>query len=511
MSHETGSSYGRILKSSALLGGSSVVNVGLAALRTKLLAVWLGPALFGTMGLYMATIAMIAALASLGLGQSAVRDIAEAAGSGDEMRIARTIRAYRRIVWITGVGGMLLTAALALPLSYLTFGDPAHAWPIAALSLVVLFAQLQAGQGALVQGMRRIGDMTAITITGAMGATLVAVPLILWFKQNAIVPLLLGVAAVQLSATSWYARRIHVSKVNLAWGETWQIVRPMVALGLTFVLLGLLAAGSAYLVRLIIQRWEGEASVGLYHAAFALSGIYVGFILQAMGGDYYPRLAGAVNDVKGRNRLVNEQAEVALLLAAPALVAALVFSDWIIAALYSPDFLQASAVLRWHVLGMLGRIVSWPLGYLLLARADKRAVAVTEVTAGVAHVGLALIGVATFGAIGAGVAFAAMYVLHSVIVVWVARVRHAFEWRQSGIRTLVLSTLLVTVAFGSTYFADSSWRLTVGTLVLAAAVASCTRRLVSRLGLNGGALPDRGLVRETKSPDSLVVTTGSTT
>src|SRR5436189_330969 len=123
-------SYGRMLKSSALLGSASVINVGMGALRTKVLAVQLGPGLFGVMGIYMSLTAMIQSVASLGLGQSAVRELAAAAGSGDETRLAKVITAYRRIVLLTGVFGLLLTVALAYPASRATFKNDTHVWAI---------------------------------------------------------------------------------------------------------------------------------------------------------------------------------------------------------------------------------------------------------------------------------------------------------------------------------------------------------------------------------------------
>ena len=82
MSETPTNSYGRIMKSSTLLGGSSLINVGLGIFRTKILAVQLGPALFGVMGLYTALTSMIGSVASLGIGhKAAVRDIAEAMGT----------------------------------------------------------------------------------------------------------------------------------------------------------------------------------------------------------------------------------------------------------------------------------------------------------------------------------------------------------------------------------------------------------------------------------------------
>lgn len=482
VTQESGSSYGRILKSSALLGGSSVINVGLAALRTKLLAVWLGPALFGVMGLYIAITGLIGTFASLGLGQSAVRDIAEAAGSGDELRVARTVRAYRRIVWLTGVGGLMLAASLAIPMSYVTFGDPSHAWALLALSLVVLFGQLRAGQTALVQGMRRIREMSAMTVAGAVASTVVAIPTLFLFREHAAVPFLLAAAAVQMIASWWYARRIPLIHSELTWKQTWSTARPMILMGVTFTLTGAVAAGSEYTIRLIVQRWDGESSVGLYHAAFTLSAVYIGFILQAMSGDYYPRLACAAASVDQRNCLVNEQTEAAILLAVPTMTAGLVFSDGIISALYSPEFGGAISVLRWQMLGMMGRITSWPVGFLLIALGDKRAIAVSELLGAGAHVGLVLVGVASLGLQGAGMAFAGTYGLYMPLVYYIARKRHGFTFDRGTLFTIRAGTFTVVAALGTTYIPDPTWRVSAGTLVLAVATTACLQRLALRLG-----------------------------
>ncbi len=43
----------------------------------------------------------------------------------------------------------------------------------------------------------------------------------------------------------------------------------------------------------------------------------VNIVLQAMGADFYPRLAGVANNDPECNRLTNEQAQVSMLLAAP--------------------------------------------------------------------------------------------------------------------------------------------------------------------------------------------------
>jgi antigen flippase len=82
--------YGQILKSSTLIGISSVLTLAIGIVRTKAMAVLLGPAGFGLMGLYSSIADLAQSIAGMGMNNSGVRLIAEAVGLGDTERIART-------------------------------------------------------------------------------------------------------------------------------------------------------------------------------------------------------------------------------------------------------------------------------------------------------------------------------------------------------------------------------------------------------------------------------------
>src|SRR5262249_33058120 len=87
--------YGQILKSSVLIGGSSLLNIGIGIVRTKAMAVLLGPAGFGLMGLYGSIVNLAVSIAGMGVNNSGVRQVAEAVDSGDDERIARTVTVLR--------------------------------------------------------------------------------------------------------------------------------------------------------------------------------------------------------------------------------------------------------------------------------------------------------------------------------------------------------------------------------------------------------------------------------
>ena len=177
------SSYGQILRSSSIMGGAQAINYLVALLRVKVVAVLLGPAGVGVIGLYTSATSLLGTVTGLGLQGSAVRAIAQAQGKDDPLAVARTIRMLRRLVWATGVLGWLASIALALPLSRLMFESTQHAWAIAVLGGMLLLTAVSNGQLGLLQGLRRIGDIARVQVAAAVLNTAITIGLYAWLRE----------------------------------------------------------------------------------------------------------------------------------------------------------------------------------------------------------------------------------------------------------------------------------------------------------------------------------------
>jgi enterobacterial common antigen flippase len=444
-------SYGQILKSSALIGGSSVAIVAVGIIRTKAMAVLLGPAGFGLMGLYGSIVDLVLSITSLGIGSSGVRQIAESVASGDTDRIGRTAVVLRRTAIALGVLGMVLTVAFAKPLSVLTFGSPEHADAVALLSLAVFFRAVAAGQGALIQGMRRIADLAKLGIIGAVLGAPIAIGLVWLFGERGVAPSLVAVAAVGLAISWWYSRKVPIRPPTIRRSEMTQEAASLLKLGFAFMASGVLMMGAAYAVRTIVLRMEGLEAAGFYSAAWTLGGLYVGIILQAMGADFYPRLVGAVTDHPRCNRLVNEQTRISLLLAGPGVIATLTFAFLVITIFYSANFAGAVEVLRWFCLGIALRVITWPIGFIIVAKNQRSIFLGTEVAWTVVNVGLTWLCVGAFGLNGAGIAFFASYVFHALMIYPIVHKLTGFRWSAENVKTGLMFLSSIAVVFGGFY------------------------------------------------------------
>ncbi|MGH6892659.1 MAG: O-antigen translocase [Dongiaceae bacterium] len=474
-----GRSYGEILKSSALIGGSSALNIAIGIVRTKAMALMLGPGGFGLMALYGAIVDLFVSIAGMGINSSGVRQIAEAVGSGDANRISRTVTVLRRTAVVLGLSGAVLLAAFSRQVSTLTFGSDEHAEAVALLSVVVLLRLVTEGQGALVQGMRRIGDLARMGVLGGIFGTLLGIPLVYFLREDGVVPYLIGAAAATAMVAWWYGRKLNVEPPSMTASQVRHEAASLLKFGFAFMASGFLMIGAAYAVRTMVLRMVGLEAAGFYQAAWTIGGLYVANILQAMGADFYPRLVGAAQDNSQCNRLVNEQEQVSLLLAGPGVIATLTFAPLVIEVFYAAEFAGAVDTLRWICLGMALRVISWPMGFLIVAKGKRALFLGTEMAWSVVNIALAWICVSSFGLNGAGIAFFASYVFYCFLVYPAARRLSGFRWSTENRKTGCVFLFSIAIVFCGFYTLPPVVATSVGVVAMIASGIHSIRALLA--------------------------------
>ena len=90
----------------------------------------------------------------------------------------------------------------------------------------------------------------------------------------------------------WFTRRIPIKKISVTLAQIRGEVVNLLKLGFVFLSTAIMTMGSQYLMRVLVTRQEGTEGAGQFQAANGLSMVYVGYILQAMEADFYPRLTG---------------------------------------------------------------------------------------------------------------------------------------------------------------------------------------------------------------------------
>ncbi len=443
-------SHRQILRSTSIIGGASVINILIGLVRVKVVAVLLGPAGVGLIGLFSNLIAAASNIAALGMRAVGTRQIAEAAARDDEHAVAVARRALFWGALAMSVLGTLVFWLLRGVLATHVLADPTLKDQMGWLALCVGLTVAAGSQGALLNGLRRIGDLARVSVYSSALATGLGVGALLLWREKGILVYLLLTPLASFLVSHWYVAHLPNTKQPPApLRELAQQWSTLARLGGAFMLAGLSVTVGQLVIRTLVQRELGIEALGHFEAAWAISMTYIGFVLGAMGTDYYPRLTSVIHDHAAVNRLVNEQTEVALLLAGPVFLTMLGLAPWVIKLLYSSSFAEAATILRWQILGDILKVVSWPLGFVILAAGDGRTFIANELLGMGVFVLCVWLGLPYLGLQTTGIGFLVMYVVFLPIVYWLARRRTGFRWTArvaaEATSLLVISALIAGV------------------------------------------------------------------
>lgn len=471
------------------MGGSEVIVLLIGLVQVKFIAIFLGPAGVGLIGMYSSILNLVSKIAGLGVGGAGVKEVAKSVATGDKEKIGRTVLTLRRVCWPLGIVGSMAVVIFAEPVSQISFGTVEHAWALVLLAWIILIRNIQGAQVAYLNGLRRIGDIAKLKIIGAAGGAVIGVGFYAWGGLDGIVPALLSMALFNLFASWWYAKKIPPPSVAMTWRDSVSTSKPLVLLGLVFMWTGVLSAGVAYITRLMINLQYGVEAVGLFQAAFRLSILFVNFVLQAMGSDFLPRLTGVADDNIKVNKLVNEQTEIALLLSVPGILAVMVLAPWLISIFYTSQFAVSAELLQWFVLGCLGRVISWPMGFLLIAKGEKRWLMYTETAMSLLHLLLIWTGLQMFGLHGVAMAFFILYIVYIILMLFVSHRISGYRW-DSGVTGILLKIIpITTFVFIANQLIPYKITLPMGIFITVVMGIYCLSELTKRLD------PDHRLCR----------------
>jgi PST family polysaccharide transporter len=221
----------------------------------------------------------------------------------------------------------------------------------------------------------------------------------------------------------------------------------LLALGATIMVTSSLGAGALVVIRALVIRQNGMEAAGLYQAAYSISALNASLVLSAMATDYFPRLSGTETDRRASATLVNQQLHAALLLASPILLGMTATAPLVLHILYSGEFTTGGDLLRWQLVGELFKLPGWALGFLLVARSDKKRFLLVETSFALVFIGATYALLPRFGLTGAGVAYALAYLLYSVLVAGICSRGHEVKVsRQNFVHMALVGAAMVALA-----------------------------------------------------------------
>ena len=431
-----------VLKALGIFGGVQMITIICSILRTKLIAVWIGAAGVGLFGIFNSAIELLGVLFHLGVRDSAVRDIA----SSQQPDTNKIITIVRRWVLVLGAIGLVVTMAISPLLSNFTFGNYDYTYAFIAIAVIIFLSSIQNGELAILQGTKELSRLAKASIWGAIGGVIISIPLFYIWRIDSVIPALVAYSVITTIAI--LSQRVSTSKPTpcITFNETISKGRSFISLGIFLTISAVVNHLVSFLFITYLNHVGDTSVVGHYQAGITLVNKYMGIIFTAIIMEYYPRLSQVSSSQKRTSIFVSHEISIMLWILLPVIAIFIASSELIISLLYSSEFLLITPFVVWAVIGTIFRAISWCMAYVILTRGDGKVYLVTESLSAITCITLNILAYNLWGLEGLGFAYMAWYIIYTIIIGAVYRIRYNLRLNSEIIRLATIATLAIVIS-----------------------------------------------------------------
>lgn len=362
----------------SLLNGIAVVIKMLTLLGiNKILAIYVGPAGYAALGQFQNAMTMIITFASGAINTGVTKYTAEY--YDDEQK--------QRLVWRTA-GTISLLGSIVTALLIAVFNQPLAAWFLKDASYGSVFIWFAATLVlftfntlllAILNGKKEIARYVLANIAGSIFSLLATGFMVVEFGLYGALVALACYQAISFFVTLLLCYRAPWFKTKYLFGG----IDKQTALNLgKFTAMALTSALCVPVSHILVRNHLGETlgwdAAGYWEAMWRLSSAYLMFVTTTLGVYYLPRLS-ELKDTREIREEVIQGYKIILPVAALCGVAIYVLRDFIIAILFTKDFLPMRELFGLQMLGDTLKIGSWILAYLMLGKAMVKLFMITEI------------------------------------------------------------------------------------------------------------------------------------
>ncbi len=432
-------------------GSGSLVTMLFTIISTKIMAVMLGPQWTGLNGMLAQTIATSASIATLNGSTAIVQGAASRSASERYRYLAHIICIY-----------LVTNVCLALGLwfgapfmaRWLISDDSATARTLFRLLIIPIFLSSVVSYCiSVINAHRGIGRLALIQIVGGMVNAAVAYPAaraiqhgntyaIIW--SNILAPLaVILIGCALMWRAGWLQPIVTAMRAPFERSLAQYFFK---FAGVTFIT-GLAVSGIQLLIRAMIVADFGLAGVGIFNAAWTMSMTYVTLVVTALTTYYLPTLS-ATHDVAERTLLMQRVFRFVTVTITPLIIGVMLFKPLVIRLLFAPEYLPATKIMHWMLIGDYFKVTSWVFAMPMLAYADLKAFFWSELVVYICFLGMTIIAVKYFNSVeGVGISFLLMYIGYSMFTWWYARSKYQLRLGKSSFGWFIGLSVILVVSF----------------------------------------------------------------
>ena len=260
------------------------------------------------------------------------------------------------------------------------------------------------------------------------------------------------VAIILSSICGYFATLLFRDKQKVPPLSVRQEGKSIITIGAMLTISGFASTLVSYLFNIYLRSHGGLEDVGIYQSGFGLIDKYIGLIFVAMSTDYYPRLAAVHNQNTKLSSIMNQQTVVSLLILCPVITIFLPTAPLIVRLLLTKSFLPVIPFLSWAILGMIFKVVSTSMGYILIVKGAHRLFLGTELFSWSTILITNIIGYTLWGIEGIGIAFLFSYVCYFILIGTICYHNFKIGFNKEIIQILLFTITIAIGSFITTYY-----------------------------------------------------------
>ena len=410
---------------------ATIVGSAAGIAATSLVVRLLGTTRYGVVAFLMSVVLLFPGVGRLGVMWGAIGALSRAHSKGDEQELSDITHGVVTVTALSGVIGAVLVFALA---QFIPPGLGIGTRVLVGLGLGVLLlgSELGVGAVAVARSLGRVVLNEAPNLTLIVGRLVVL--LALWAMGAAdlrTVAIAYGVTGVAASVVSWAIIVKLIPGARRIWRPDLAAARALLALSIPYVVFGLAAIALERLDVFVLGLTRSTGEVGVYEPTLKLVERLMLVVPLLFSAQFFPvatRLLAA-DAREGYRDLYVRISKIVYVLAFPALIALAAFPETMLRALYGGAFPIHPGV-AWALLVGYGVNVAFGFNAAALAATGERRPMFRVGTAMlVTMIGLAIVLIPAFGALGAAWATSGTYVVMNLVCAWSL-------WRTTGAHPL---------------------------------------------------------------------------
>ncbi|AZD09721.1 Lipid III flippase [Pseudomonas chlororaphis] len=403
-----------LIKTSLLNGIAVLVKMLTLLGINKVLAVYVGPVGYASLGQFQNAIQMITTFASGAINTGVTKYTAEYSYSEKEQQ------AVWRSAGTIAVFGSLLSSVIIIifsdDLAFLILKNKEFGGVFKWFAATLIFFSLNTLLLAILNGKKDLFRYISSNIAGSVFAFLVTTALSIFAGlYGALVALAIYqsisffVTLVICLKAPWFRLRYMFGRIDKKIAKNFM---KYTAMALTSALC---VPISHIFVRNYLGATLGWEAAGYWEAVWRLSAAYLMLVTTTLSVYYLPRLSELTDKVDIKEEIFQGYK---IILPCAALCGLLIYvlRDFVIQVLFTADFLPMRGLFAWQIIGDTLKIGSWILAYVMLGKAMFKLFIVAEVFSAICFCVLTVVLTDRMGLEGVSLAHAVNYAVYWVLM-----------------------------------------------------------------------------------------------